>query len=225
MIVENAKGIAWDLDGTLIDSFGIFEEVLLECVEGSAYPLPTQEMMRHNYHGSLNETIGNILGISPGAELDIVVGSFLAKQERHYGDNLDTHLFPDAAKLAQRAAKLAIPQSLITNRSHEGRGTASPHHIVANTVLTSCIQNVYAGDEVTHRKPDRRCLDAWLEEKQISPEGLIVIGDQFVDAQLALNLGARALLVERGNPIPHMDELAGHPGITVVSSLDDITFA
>lgn len=225
MTFENTHGIAWDLDGTLLDSFGIFEEVLLDCIKGTEYPTPTQQEMLKNYHGSLQETIGNILAIKDITTVKALEASFLLKQADYYDGDLHSHLYQDAAILAQQAAAQRIPQALITNRSHEGRGAASPHHIVANTVLSTCIQTVYAGDQIAYRKPDKRCLSDWMEQQKIAPHELLVVGDQFVDAQLALNIGARALLVERNGQIPHMEELVGHPDITITSTLRGIELA
>jgi len=52
----------------------------------------------------------------------------------------------------------------------------------------------------------------------------VVIGDQFVDAQLARNIGARAILVRRNGDIPHLDTLLHHDpeDIVVVDSLEGI---
>jgi len=204
--LANVKGIVWDLDGTILDSFGVFEEVMADVTAESGHAMPTREHMRNNYHGTLDETIERILNTSP-SEVDLLVESFLAKQEPHYANGIDTHLFPDAIALAQHGAKENLPQLLLTNRSHKNRGYASPRSIVASSLLAACIHEVRPGDEVTYRKPDQRCVDDWIEKHCLQPRELLVVGDQFVDAQLALNIGSQAVLVARDGEIPHLEKL------------------
>ncbi|HUC87702.1 MAG TPA: HAD hydrolase-like protein [Candidatus Binatia bacterium] len=57
MQIGNVKGIVWDLDGTLINSFNLFEQIIAEIVKESGHPMPTHEYMLHNFHGSLEETV------------------------------------------------------------------------------------------------------------------------------------------------------------------------
>lgn len=197
MRIENVQGVVWDLDGTLIDSMTIFEESLGEAVQNTNYSLPDHETVLRNYHGSLAETISSVLGLTPTDNVAHLVEAFMAKQARHYENNLESHLYPNATRLALHAAEMQKDQLLVTNRHHNGSGNASPRHIIASTVLATCITDIYAGDEVAYRKPDRRCLDTWRAERKIVTNELLVVGDQHVDAQLAVNLGARALIVQR----------------------------
>ncbi len=63
----------------------------------------------------------------------------------------------------------------------------------------------------------------WLNKHSINPDSLLVIGDQHVDAELAVNLGARALLVRRNGDIPHLDELdPKHDKLIIVDDLHDV---
>lgn len=221
MIIENVRGLVWDLDGTLIDSFGIYEKVVADIVADHGYTMPTRDYMLKHYHGTLDEALKQALGIDSEAELERIVSTFVEKQNVFYSGDLGTHLFQDAEKLAGQAAKLGLPQLLVTNRAHAGRGNASPKFIVAATVLANFIHDVNTSDEVEYRKPDKRALGDWLERHQLSPEEILVIGDQFVDAQLALNLGARAVLIDRNGGIPHLGELSekDHKDIVVVKDL------
>jgi len=218
------NGIIWDLDGTLLDSFSVFEQIIADVVSESGHSMPTREYMIENYHGSLEETVRQILGIESAEELDGVVYLFLQKQEHHYAGDLETYLFKDASMLAQRAARQNVHQLLVTNRAHEGRGSASPKVIVAATTLADCIHEVHAGDEVEYRKPDSRSIGNWMERHHLTPAEVLVIGDQFVDAQLALNIGARVILVKRNGHIPHLDTMSRHNprDIRVVDSLEHI---
>ena len=227
MKIENVEGIIWDLDGTLLNSFGIFEQIISDIVHETGHKMPSHENMLQNYHGSLEETVQRLLGINSADELDSLITAFLKKQEYHYAGDLDAHLFKDATMLAQKAAKQGIHQLLVTNRAHKGRGSASPKFIIASTVLADCINEVKPGDEVEYRKPDIRSTGNWMEEHYLKPENTVVIGDQIVDAQLALNIGSRAILIKRIGEIPHIESLDNKNGneVVIVDNLADIEFA
>lgn len=221
MRIENVKGIIWDLDGTLLDSFGIFEQVIADIVQESGHIMPTREHIRNNYHGSLKETVQQVLGLQSAEELDMAIDSFLKKQEHHYADDLGAHLFKDTTMLAQQAAAQGIHQLLVTNRDHQGTGNASPRTIIAATVLADCIHEIHPGDEVAYRKPDPRAVGDWMINHNIAPQELVVIGDQFVDAQLALNIGARAILIKRNGDIPHLLHCT-HQDLDDIAIVDDL---
>jgi phosphoglycolate phosphatase-like HAD superfamily hydrolase len=221
---DNVKAAIWDLDGTLLDSVGIFEQVIADVAAESGQLMPSNQDILDNYHGSLDETLGRILSIDSADLLHKTVALFLEKQLRHYANDLNTHLFEDAVSLARRASEIGVDQLVITNRDHRGLGNASPRFIVASTVLTEYINEVFPGDEVAYRKPDRRSVGNWIEQRQLNPEEILVLGDQFVDAQLALNIGARAVLIKRNGSIPHLHKLTheNHASISVVDSFDHI---
>lgn len=224
MRIKNVRGIVWDLDGTLINSFGIFEQIIAEVINESGHPKPTRSNMLKEYHGSLEDTLQRILNIKSQEELDRTALLFLNKQEKHYSGSLEKHLYQDAMKLAQQATQQEIHQLLVTNRAHLGRGVASPKHIISSTILANYISEVYSGDEVQYRKPDKRSMGNWMERYNLLPSEVIVIGDQFVDAQLALNIGARAILIKRNEEIPHLDKLIGHnnDNVFIVDNLSNI---
>lgn len=75
-----------------------------------------------------------------------------------------------------------------------------------------------------YRKPDKRSVIDWMERHQLASNQILVVDDQFVGAQLALNINARALLIKRNGDIPHLDTLThhNHDNIFVVDNLDDV---
>lgn len=221
--IHGVRGIIWDLDGTLLDSFRLYTELIGELVVDHGLTMPTQEHMERNFHGSLEDSVRDTLGLESDEQLARVLEDFLRKQDPKY-EYPEEHLFNDAVLLAQRAAHLGIEQMIVTNRDHKGRGPASPRAIVAATVLAECIDEIRSGDEVSFRKPDGRVASDWLEKHGILPSELLVIGDQHVDAELAFNLGARALIITRNGDIPHLDRLdPRHEALTIVDTLHDVT--
>lgn len=222
--VARPRLILWDLDGTLIDSVGVVADILSEVLPTHGYALPTPDALAKNFHGSLLDTIDNLIEAGEPGAAEAVLESFLVAQNKHY-ESIEQHLFSDAIALAHRAHQVGVQQVLVTNRDHEGRGLASPRSIVERSVLQGLIGKVIAGDDSSYRKPNPAVLGGYLSEQGILPEQILVIGDQFVDAQFAHNLGINAVIVDRhGNGLVNADQL--HDGwqdhTTVVNSLDGL---
>jgi phosphoglycolate phosphatase-like HAD superfamily hydrolase len=222
MKLEHVEGIIWDLDGTLLDSFGVFESIIADVIVDSGHAMPSRQHMIENYHGSLRETIKAMLDIDSDDVLNIAEKIFKEKQVRHYDSDISNSLFEDAINLAKRAGSLGINQLIVSNRAHTGSGNASPKAIVAGTVLVDYIHEVRTHDEVEYPKPDKRAIGDWLDRHDLDPSNVIVIGDQHVDAELAINIGARAIFIKRDGQAPHLNKLSNPAAVLVVDSLDEV---
>ncbi len=225
-ISPDTKAILWDMDGTILHSFGILQTICAELAQERGLVMPSTEVLVDHFHGSLNDSIeGAFGGRLKDDSLEEFVQGFLDKQGDHYLD-VEKHLIEDAVDLSYRAHKKGLQQAIVTNRSHQGRGNASPRAIVENTVLKNYIHHVIAGDDAGEfRKPHKNVVKELLESWDLEPAEVIVIGDQHVDAQLALNLGCRAILVLRdGAELAHAHKLddAWQKHVEVVASLDEV---
>jgi phosphoglycolate phosphatase-like HAD superfamily hydrolase len=219
-IPSTIQTIIWDFDGTLIDSFEIYVEVLAEAVRILNLTLPDLLVLKQNFHGTLRDSMTNALEINDENIIEQLVEKFLELQENYYALP-DEHLIEDAFLLTQRLHASGKRQILVTNRMHAGHGNASPKHIVEHSNLSMFIDQVLASDEVAFRKPDARVLDAIKGKYDL--DNALVIGDQFVDAELAHNLGVHAILVDRaGQGIAHIDSLPDAANFQIVKSLDDV---
>lgn len=215
------KTIIWDLDGTILDSLGLLQGGLTEVAPKYGLAVPSRQVLEANFHGTLEHTIDTVLGGLEPTTLEAVVQDFLREQDKNY-EVIEPHLFPDALRLAARAHEAGHCQILVTNRAHEGRLRASPRNIVANSDLAKYIDTVICGDDSEHRKPQPAVLGKLAMELQGSD--VLVVGDQYVDAEFAHNLDTRAALICRdGQPPHHMDTLGDWQGfVTIVQSLDDV---
>lgn len=220
MKLDNTQTVIWDLDGTLLDSFGIFSEVLREAAATRKLFVPEDTELAKHFHGSLRDSIASALGGLSGKLLDDVEADFLSFQNKHY-EVLEHHLFQDSLRLAQVFHKHGFTQIIVTNRDHEGRLNASPRSIVEKSSLAPLISHVIAGDDGRHRKPEMAVLgDYQLQGKTI------VVGDQFVDIAFAYNLGVDAIIVNRSGEGMHGVDSLTHDWQShtrVVTSLDEIT--
>lgn len=219
------KAILWDLDGTILDSPRLMRILVDELADSYSLERPADEKIAQNFHGSLSETLGNILGVTDQDNLVAMLGTFLVNQEHHY-ESIESHLLSDAVELMGRASTAGLKQAIVTNREHVGRGTASPRAIAKHSPLSEHISEVISGDDFAlFRKPDPRIVEKVLTKWSVLPSEVVVIGDQFVDVQLAFNLGTQAIIVSRGS-----DELINshhlpngwEESVSVVRSLHDV---
>ena len=227
-IGPHIKAIVWDLDGTIINSFHIMKALVREIALEEGLPIPSSESFLINYHGTLRETIHTLLAAElTDAELDRLMDKFLLKQVRYY-DSVAEHLIEDAVGLLKRARHAGLKQVLVTNRLHAGHANASPRAIVASSVLKNYLDTIICGDDAPVRKPDPNVLAAFLKENGLSPKQVLIVGDQFVDAQLAMNLGTQCVLVNRDRvELAHMEKLGDNwqDHLTIVQSLHDVYIA
>jgi phosphoglycolate phosphatase-like HAD superfamily hydrolase len=222
--LKGVEALAWDLDGTLIDSFELYLELVAEIAQHRGHTLPSRQELAKNYHGSLQDSLTMAFGLRSESEMKDLVEEFVDLQHLHYEHDVDGHFYGDAVRLANKASQVGMRQIVITNRDHAGRKNASPRSIIERSAIADFIQDVRCGDEVVARKPDPRALDDWLAAHSVAPERLVVVGDQFVDALLAINLGAKAVLASRNGEIHHLEQLGSNweEHVVVVESLDEI---
>lgn len=222
--LKNIDAIVWDLDGTLIDSFNLFLDVSEKLSVKFKFSMPTKEFMLKNYHGSLEDTLKATFNIKSEDLLKEVLDEFMILQDFYYQEDVDHHFYDDAVKVAHESSLQGIKQIVVTNRAHHGRRSASPHHIIGKSIINTFISEIKCRDQVEFPKPDPRVLENWLDDHGLHASKIIVIGDQHIDAQLAINLQAQALLVMRDAEIPHLGLLKQQNvnNIFIVKSLHDV---
>lgn len=225
-MTESIKTILWDLDGTMLDSFGILKDILGEIVPVHGLSLPADAEMRTHFHGSLVESIANIVRLEVDNEtVGQILSEFLHVQNDHY-DVIEDHLLDDAVRLARKAHKLGLTQIVVSNRDHLNRLNASPRSIVQRSELKHYMSHVISGDDSEHRKPLPAVLGKLLTDGTVVPNETLVIGDQFVDALFAKNIDARAIIVNReGSELAHLEKLGDdwQSFAQIVSTLDEVS--
>lgn len=213
--------VIWDLDGTLLDTFGYTFDILCELLPKHGFPAPSREDMLKNYHGTMQDVFKELVFEATDAQIEALHQDFLAIDDE-YIQHPDDHLFEDAERLAKKLHQAGIRQILVSNRAHgNGRKLASPRNIIEASCLAGCIDQVVCGDEVAQRKPRPGAVDGVVEAGAC----VLVIGDQFVDAEFARNLKGRAILICRDGEPVHLDRLSNgwEDHVDIVKSLDEVT--
>ena len=182
--------IAFDLDGTLIDSSrDLADSVNDVLVELGAPPLP---------HGSITKMVGEgarilvrrALAASRLPETADALARFLAI----YDTRLLNHTKPyegivDVVRAAREHARVAV----LTNKPLE-----PSEKVLAGLGLRDLFDDVIGSDGPFPRKPDPAALRALMERAGATPARTLMVGDSIVDYETARNASARCCLVAYG---------------------------
>lgn len=217
------KTVIWDLDGTLLDSFGLFVDIVKELAIEFQKEIPDHDTILNNYHASLSDIFKLLFAGSSDKDISALLDSFLEKQNVHY-EVIDHHLYSDAVSLAKHLEHEGKKQIVVTNRNNAGHMNASPANIIQKSTLATAIEHVIAGDDSEHRKPKPAVVEKLLVSGYVDPTDTVVIGDQLVDLEFARNLNARAILITRDHTSHLVDMITDDykDFVTVVDSLNKI---
>lgn len=221
---DDTKAIIWDLDGTMLRSNELWPGLVRQVATAMGLPRPDDKSLSDNFHGSLAPSLAAVLELPEDDQMHAATSHFLAFQEQRY-ETIEPLIFQDAHHLALRAKAAGLAQYIVSNREHN-LGYASPVRIAARTPLNAYIEYAVAGDDSEYRKPRPQVLDKLLGKFGLQASELVIIGDQHVDAELAVNLQTRGIIVARGEAgfaHAHRLEEGYEDFITVVSSLDQVS--
>jgi phosphoglycolate phosphatase len=181
--------VAFDLDGTLIDSVGdIRSSVNQALVEryGPSGTLPLSSVRGFVGGGArqLIERCLNALG-KPAADLEPVFDRFMLVYRARVVET--TLLYPgmrEALREISRHAKLAV----LTNKPG-----AISRIIVKELGLESHFIGVIGGDDLKSRKPEPEGLLSLCARASVRPDEAALVGDSAVDILTARNAGTLAI--------------------------------
>jgi len=184
---SRVQTIIWDLDGTLLDSFGIYQDCLNSALRKNGHPEASEHVLRHNHHGTLEDSIANVLRDMHQTvneeQLAAIIKDFFVLDNAYIKD-VDHHLYKDAIELAERLHRAGKQQIIVTNRAHgTDRQNASPRTMVQNSQrLGKLIDHILCGDDSEHRN----CGDHAGHQP-------VPFGDVVRDPELGNGFGGRGL--------------------------------
>jgi phosphoglycolate phosphatase len=189
LVPERVRGVIFDLDGTLIDSYAAIAASLNHARSGFGLPpLPADEVRRHVGRG-LEALLSELVGPQRVAE-------GLARFREHYA-----RVYPDATfvlpgvrpTLARlRAAGLALG---VASNKPARFGEA----ILEGLGLRHHFGCVLGPDRVGATKPDPAMLHACLRCLALTPERALYVGDMVLDVATAAEAGVAVVLVPGGS--------------------------
>lgn len=182
--------IAFDLDGTLIDSSrDLADSVNDLLVEIGAAPLPRDSITKMVGAGA-RVLVRRALAAAGLPETPDAVERFLAI----YDTRLLNHTTPyegiaDVVRAAREHARVAV----LTNKPLD-----PSEKVLAGLGLRDLFDDVIGSGGPFPRKPDPAALRALMERAGATPERTLMVGDSKIDFETARNAAARCCLVAYG---------------------------
>ncbi len=205
-----AKGVIFDLDGTLIDSYQALFLAFRHTYQNMGLPpLSFEEVQKVTGHG-LASTFRDLLGEERVPE---ALKLFRQKYEevlRPY-----TSLLRDARQVLEtlhgRGIKLAIATNKLGRFSRE---------IFEHFGLDKLFAIIVGDEDVSQNKPHPEMLLYAIEKMGLRKEEVIFVGDSSIDIQTAKNAGVRVFAVPTG--VTKREDLEKAQPTAVLHSLLDL---
>jgi phosphoglycolate phosphatase len=182
--------IAFDLDGTLIDSRRDLADAANDLiVELGGAPLPEEAIGRMVGEGA-SVLVSRALRASGVGDRAGALERFLAIYDARLLNHTAAYEgIVDAVAAARRHARVAV----LTNKpSH------ATERILDGLDLRALFDDVIGGDTAWPRKPDPASLRELMSRAGATPAGTLLVGDSAIDHETALRAGARCCLATYG---------------------------
>ncbi|MBI3618842.1 HAD family phosphatase [Candidatus Peregrinibacteria bacterium] len=187
--------ILFDLDGTLVDTVGLYERASLQALTSNGFTMSPKHFLQKYAAG---EHLQDILGEYGKTESDVPM--LRSTRDSLYEHLLETEdvWFPGAEHLLTRAKDLA-PVAIVTGswRSYIDALERRAH-------LSSYTSVIITADDMgmgTVMKPHPHGLFLAADRLHVAPERCIYIGDQLFDVEAAHRAGMHCCIV-RGKYTP-----------------------
>ncbi len=183
------KGVIFDLDGTLIDSYeAIYLSFKYAYEQMGLPPLPYEEVKKAVGLG-LGKTFHDLLGEDRVAQ---ALSYFFEKYETVFREH--TRILPDVPQVLNSLHSRGIPMAVASNKvGNYSRAIFKHFHLETFFVV------ILGEGDVAQNKPDPEMIYFALRKMGVDKEHGIFVGDSVVDIRTARNAGMRVFAVPTGN--------------------------
>jgi phosphoglycolate phosphatase len=198
------NAIAWDLDGTLVDSAPDLASALNTVLDKRGFfTLSNNEVraMIGNGVPKLVERGFNAMGVRPDqTQLDELVAMFVEEYKACATDN--TRPYPGVVEALHEIQSMNIPMGICTNKPE-----AFTRQILEGLGLATYFSCVVGGDTTSTRKPDPQPVLTCLRGLVAEPASSLMIGDSIHDVHAAHAAGVVIGVVPWGYRSTPVEEL------------------
>jgi len=216
----NGWTIAWDLDGTLVDSAPDLVRALnLILAEEGLAPAPLQEARNFVGHGA-KALINRALSAAGRADIsDDRVDALTERFIRHYAKDIAAHtqFFPGILDALETLTAHGAIHTVCTNKR-----TSLSVQLLDLLGESHRFAAIFGADSASQKKPDPAHLFEAVAAAQGSADRIIMVGDSRADSGAARGARAPFILVSFGYPAEALD---GIPHDVLAHSAQDIAAA
>lgn len=207
--------VAFDLDGTLIDSASSIVAGVLACWEACGFPEPCPDFVRRIIGLPWEESVRVLL---PGAGEPEFAQIKAYHEEVRQGLRLrpprSEALFPGALATLARLEEAEYLIGLVTSRVSHRLSALLESHGIADRFVTLKTADMGPG------KPNPHLLIAAMDELGVAREATVMIGDTTFDVLMARNAGAAAIGVSWG--VHSREDLTAAGASRIAEAFDDL---
>ena len=189
---ENIKLIAFDLDGTLLDSVPDLARAVDLAMQDVGYPRVTLEQASHWIGNGADVLVSRALSqsvtVQEGLDPELIKQA-RARLDHHYhdGGHKLSHLYPKVKETLEALHQQGYTLALVTNKPAQFVPELLEQH-----QLTHLFVDVIGGDTFVEKKPNPFALNWLLDKYQLTPSEMLMVGDSRNDIQAAKAAGCRS---------------------------------
>ena len=215
--------IVFDVDGTLLDSFGIFERVVAQYSREQGLPHPCLTTIRHGYGNPREHDFG--WGVSREEQVKHLFETYrIADQLSRSGDPQQTpFLFGEVKESLGNLKDLGHTLGIVTSKPEDPLSYLLEHH-----GISKYFSGIRSWTDIERRgereKPAPDMLQSVMRELKFAPEETVMIGDTTMDIRMGCAAGAHTIGVTWGT---HPKDLLLDAGAhhIVETAFDDVVHA
>ncbi len=189
MISNNIKLIAFDLDGTLLDSVPDLAVAADQAVQALGYPGVSEDKVRDYVGNGADVLVGRAL--SQSMTIDPALSSeLLVKARELFDDFYDksghklSHLYPAVKETLSELQQAGFTLALVTNKPSKFVPEILEQHGIDKFFV-----DVLGGDAFPEKKPNPVALNWLMEKHNCQPQEMLMVGDSKNDILAAKNAG------------------------------------
>lgn len=189
MISNNIKLIAFDLDGTLLDSVPDLAVAADQAVQALGYPGVSEEKVRDYVGNGADVLVGRALSQSMTIDPELS-SELLVKARELFDDFYDksghklSHLYPAVKETLSELQQAGFTLALVTNKPSKFVPEILEQHGIDRFFV-----DVLGGDAFPEKKPNPVALNWLMEKHNCQPQEMLMVGDSKNDILAAKNAG------------------------------------